>query len=161
MRPIATLTPLFVLFFAACSTVEQSRLNYYFPENTEYVQGIYRKFYNEKILAKTNQYPENEKLRNLRDAYRGDQSALRAFFNSPDRYVSGESGEAWHYDCFFLLISLGDDAYYNALAQEPPEIREQVGTAIDPQCNWQRDSFPKTRSLYTYRYQRTKPYNKP
>jgi hypothetical protein len=50
------------------------------------------------------------------------------------------------------LLRLGDDRFSQLLGREDAETRKIVGYAIDPQIDWKKHRFLKTRGLYSYRY---------
>ena len=143
-----------ILSLAGCAGPDafQRRYDHYFPSRSEYVEGIYRHYYDKWLFgappSRTGPEPGPEHLWQLYHAFHGDASAAHLFFHNPDREAAGEYGEAWVYDCVLLLLRLSDDRFSDLLAHEDQKTREMVGSALDSQLDFQRDPFPKTHALY-------------
>ena len=134
----------------------QRRYDHYFPSHSEYVDSVYRRCYDKWLFGvpplRVGPEPGTEHLWQLYHAFHGDAAAVHLFSHNPDRDADGEHSEAWVYDCVLLLLRLGDDRFSDLLAHEDQKTREKVGWAIDPQIDFQRDPFPKTRALYHFRW---------
>ena len=124
----------------------------YFPRGGQYLQSDYRRMFDETLFGPPPTSDYRPRTRKLYYALRGDADAFRAFLHDPDADTEGEFGESWHFECLLLLLKLGDNRFSQLLAPEDPATREAVGYALDPQIDWSVHHFPKTRSLYSYRY---------
>jgi hypothetical protein len=85
----------------------------------------------------------------------GDVDAFRGFLHSEDRNGTGAPGEGWDADMVILILKYGDERLANLLRSEKKAVRESVGivpeTHLKPE---DRALYPKTRSLYSYRWSR-------
>lgn len=152
---VATITTLLLLFSA---TAGQSDLNalydYYFPKASQDVRATYRRYFDKLLFGHPPQESKTKRATQVYYALRGDAAAFHAFLQNPDWAVEGAPGEECVYESVLLLLRLGDDRFSKLLAQEDAKTRNKVGYAIDPQIHWDKHPFPKTRSLYSYRYTR-------
>jgi len=119
---------------------------------TYYFSPQHRQIYDKILFSSVPPSQYGPQARKLYFAFRGDSSAFHEFVHDPDRNASGEGGLVWVYDCVILLLRYGDDRFSELLAREDPKTREAVGIAIDTQIDWTKHHFPKTRTLYKYRY---------
>jgi hypothetical protein len=128
--------------------------DHYFPRDSEYPQTIQRRYFDRVLFKPPPKRFDDDRTRHLYGAFHGNAAAAHRFLQSSDRDISGEPGMSWVYDCVLLLIRLGDTRFSELLAREDAKTRTSVGQAIDPLIHWEQHSFPKTRSLYSYRYVR-------
>ncbi|MFZ0917388.1 MAG: hypothetical protein WAN04_10880 [Candidatus Udaeobacter sp.] len=85
----------------------------------------------------------------------GDVTAFRRFLHSEDRNGMGAPGEGWDADMVILILKYGDDRLADVLRSEKKAVRESVGIVLETQLKPEdRAVYPKTRSLYTYRWTR-------
>jgi hypothetical protein len=83
----------------------------------------------------------------------GDVGAFRRFLRSEDREGMGAFGEGWDADMVVLILKYGDDKLAEVLHSEKKAVREAVGVALETQLKPEdRARYPKTRSLYKYRW---------
>jgi hypothetical protein len=152
---VASITTLLLLVSA---TAGQSGFiylyNYYFPKDSQDVRATYRQYFDKLLSGGPPPASETKRAIELYRALRGDDAAFHAFLHNPDWTVQGAPGEECVYDSVLLLLRLGDDRFSKLLAREDAKTRNKVGYAIDPQIDWNKHQFPKTRALYSYRYVR-------
>ena len=145
------------LLFAVYADASQSSFNDlysdYFPKESPGVRGTYRRYF-DKLLTGALPEPDTKRARQVYYALRGDHAAFHAFLHNPDWTVKGAPSEECVYESVLLLLRLGDGRFSQLLAREDAETRKKVGYAIDPQIDWKKHHFPKTRALYSYRYVR-------
>lgn len=142
------------IILSACAAQNQftGLYNYYFPKTND-LRGLYRKGFDRFALADTPPPSglDSTRYTPLYFAAKGDPKSFHTFLHHPDKDEAGQRGECWYVECLFLLIRLGDNRFADLLALENRETRESIGRTLEPQVNWQRHSFPKTRALYTFR----------
>jgi len=146
------------LWLAVCASASQSDFNYlydyYFPKESEDVRAGYRRAFDKLLFGPPPPSSETKRTTQVYHALRGDDAAFHAFLHNPDWAVNGAPGEECVYETVLLLLRLGDDRFSQLLAREDAKTRKQVGYAIDPQIDWDKHRFAKTRALYSYRYVR-------
>jgi hypothetical protein len=144
-----------LLIAASAAGAEFERLyDYYFPAHTEYLQSEYRKMFDSTLFGPPLSAEYRPRSRKLYYAFRGDAKAFHAFLHDSDRDAAGEFSESWYFESLLLLLKLGDDRFAELLAHEDAKTREMVGASVDSHIDWTKHHFPKTRSLYAYRYVR-------
>lgn len=126
--------------------------DYYFPKGGEYLNSTYRRSFDETLSAPSPSPSWSRRERQHYYAFHGNTAAFHQFLRNPDAGEQGEPGENWIQECVLLLLKLGDDRFSELVAKEDPQTRKAVGYAIDPQIDWNKHQFPKTRALYSYRY---------
>lgn len=153
-------TAVALLFFfllagrAWCGQGEFSELyNYYFPKHSGGLRTFYRKSF-DRILSAKPPTRQTERHPAFYHAFYDDAGAFHKFVHDSDRDAEGEFSETWTYECVVLLLKLGDHRFSELLAKEDSKTREIVGEAIESQIDWEKHHFPKTRMLYSYRYER-------
>jgi len=124
--------------------------DHYFPKNDQYQNGEYRNWFDATLSAPPPQ--SNKDRHQFYRAFYGNLEAFHVFANHSDRKGEGEFTLTWNKECLVLLLKLGDEGFANLLARENKATRELVGAAIEQQVDWTKHDFPKTRSLYSYRY---------
>ena len=87
--------------------------------------------------------------RDFYHAARGDVSALHRFLHSPKADAWGAPGEEWIADMVVLALVYRDEGLYSTLRREPRFVCEGVGIAIESIMLKDRDSFVRTRTLYS------------
>src|SRR4051794_25377684 len=147
-----------MLLLLAVATASQSNFNslydHYFPKESQDARATYRRYFDKLLFGPPPPESETKRATQVYHALRGDDAAFHAFVHNPDWAVEGVQGEECVYEAVLLLLRLGDDRFSNLLAREDAKTRRKVGYAIDPQIDWDKHPFPKTRSLYSYRYVR-------
>ena len=131
-----------------------SQYDYYFPKESQDVRAGYRRYFDKLLFGPPPPTSETKRATQLYDALRGDDASFHEFLHNPDWTVNGAQGEECVYESILLLLRLGDDRFSQLLAKEDAKTRKKVGYAIDPQIDWNKHHFPKTRALYPYRYVR-------
>jgi|SRR5581483_641353 len=131
--------------------------DYYFPEKSRDVRAGYRHYFDELLFGPPPKASATKRATQLYYALRGDAVAFHAFLHNPDWQIAGAPGEECTYESVLLLLRLGDGRFSQLLAREGAKTRNKVGYAIDPQIDWDKHKFPKTRALYSYRYVRPSP----
>jgi hypothetical protein len=126
--------------------------DYYFPKHGEFLNAGYRNYFDRTLFGGELSKEYRLRSRQLYQAFHGNPSAFHAFVTNSDRSAGGEFGGSWVYECLVLLLRQGDERFAELLASEDRETREMVGMAIDPQIDWTKHPFPKTRALYSYRW---------
>jgi hypothetical protein len=128
--------------------------DYYFPKHSPYIESsVYRRSFDERLFGPP-PVSGSTRARELYYAFHGESDAFHAFLHNSERNVSGAAGEEWVQECLLLLLRLGDERFSQLLAKEDIHTRDAVGLAIEPQIDWNKHHFPKTRALYSYRYVR-------
>jgi hypothetical protein len=128
--------------------------NYYFPKQSQDVRAVYRRYFDKLLFGPPPPKSEATRASQVYYAARGEAAAFHSFLHNPDWGVEGAPGEECVYESVLLLLRLGDDRFSQLLAREDAKTRKKVGYAIDPQLDWDKHAFPKTRALYSYRYVR-------
>jgi hypothetical protein len=128
----------------------QKLYDHYFPKNSEYLDGFYRRSFDATLFGPPPR--KNEDRHSVYYAFRGEPKAFHRFAHHPDRDAEGEFALTWNMECLVLLLRLGDHRFSDLLAREDRQTREAVGSIIDCHVDWTKHQFPKTRSLYSYRY---------
>jgi hypothetical protein len=150
-----------MLLLLVAATASQRNFNFlydhYFPKKSQDVRATYRRYFDKLLFGRPPHESETKRASQVYYALRGDDAAFHAFLQNPDWAVEGAPGEECVYESVLLLLRLGDDRFSQLLARENAATRKKVGYAIDPQINWNKHPFPKTRSLYSYRYVRPSP----
>src|SRR5436190_10694197 len=145
-----------MLLLLTAATASQSNFNslydHYFPKESQDVRATYRRYFDKLLSGPPPSESDTKRATQVYHALRGDDAAFHAFLHNPDWTVQGAQGEECVYEAVLLLLRLGDDRLSQLLAREDAETRRKVGFAIDPQIDWDKHPFPKTRSLYSYRY---------
>lgn len=126
--------------------------DHYFPKHGESLNSGNRRYFDDTLFGVPPSREYRPRSRQLYHAFRGDSSAFHAFVQNPDRDAGGEFGGSWVSECVVLLLRLGDERFAGLLAGEDRKTREKVGMAIDPQIEWDKHQFSKTRALYSYRW---------
>jgi hypothetical protein len=135
---------------ASAAPSEFQKLYDYYFRNDEYQNGGYRRWFDKTLFGSPPK--PGEERHPLYHAFRGEPAAFHALVNHPDRGEQGEFALTWNKECLLLLLRLGDDGFSALLTRESQPTREAVGSSIDCQVDWTKHQFPKTRSLYSYRY---------
>jgi hypothetical protein len=147
-----------MLLLLLSATAGQSHFNslydYYFPKESQDVRATYRRYFDKLLSGGPPPESEAKRATQVYHALRGDAVAFHAFLHNPDWAVEGAPGEECVYESVLLLLRLGDDRFSQLLTRENAQTRKKVGYAIDPQIDWDKHPFPKTRSVYSYRYVR-------
>jgi hypothetical protein len=158
MHFAASITMLFLLVSATAAQGDFNHLyDYYFPAQDGGVRSGYRRYFDKLLFGPP---PPESKTKRATQVYyglRGDDRAFHAFLHNPDWTIEGAPGEECVYESVLLLLRLGDDRFSQLLRREDAKTRKKVGYAIDPQIDWNKHHFPKTRALYSYRYTRPSP----
>lgn len=147
---LASVLLVFVHICSGNSAPFETLYDYYFPEHGEYINTAYRRNFDARFFGPPPK--PGEERHPVYFAFHGDADAFHAFLNHSDRDGAGEFSESWTYECLLLLLRWGDDRFSDLLARENRKTREVVGMAIDPQILWAKHDFPKTRTLYSYRW---------
>jgi hypothetical protein len=151
----ACVITLLLMWHSGASQSEFDTLyDYYFPKESQDVRAHYRQYFDKLLFGPPPAESDTKRESQLYYALRGDDAAFHAFLRNPDWAVEGAQGEECVYESILLLLRLGDDGFSELLGREAAKTREKVGYAIDPQIHWDKHPFPKTRSLYSYRYTR-------
>jgi hypothetical protein len=128
--------------------------DHYFPTHDGGVRSGYRDYFGKLLFGPPPPESGTKRASQVYYALRGDDRAFHAFLHNPDWKVEGAPGEECVYESVLLLLRLGDDRFSQLLAHEDANTRKKVGYAIDPQIDWKKHDFPKTRALYSYRHVR-------
>jgi hypothetical protein len=149
-------TCVITLFRVACADAAQSDFkhlySYYFPKQSQDVRSVYRRYFDKLLFGAPPPKSEVTRASQVYYAARGEAAAFHAFVHNRDWGVEGAPGEECVYESVLLLLCLGDDRFSQLLAREDAKTRKKIGYAIDPQVDWDKHAFPKTRALYSYRY---------
>jgi hypothetical protein len=124
--------------------------NHYFPKQGKSSQSGMRGVY-DRYLFSPNPVLGRPAYVSHHRAFHGDTAAAHEFLHALVRDEAGEYGERWAFDCFLLLLRLGDDRFAEILRTEDPKTRELVGTTIETFLDTSKHDFPATRALYRYR----------
>jgi hypothetical protein len=154
----AGVTTLLLLLSATGNQINFDHLyDYYFPAHDGGVRSGYRRYFDKLLFGPPPPESKTKRATQVYYALRGGDTAFHAFLHNPDWAVEGAPGEECVYESVLLLLRLGDDRFSQLLAREDARTRNKVGYAIDPQIDWKKHDFPKTRALYSYRHTRPSP----